>query len=168
MGNFVNRTTFARIRSGNDPDYADPPWLAVPPGSPNETVLDATPQQYLKISGDVLSEMTQGEKDAVDAAAVSALVDDNRATATAAIDNTQEPVGWETRSLIEVINQRDNYLTNRIEELQQALDAVKVSTGAVQGMKDAIPASWLATNTRDKPDAVQAYKDEISSGGADS
>ena len=76
MANVINRTTLVFLTSVNDPEYADPPWLVVPPGSENEAVIAAVPTQYRKIAGDVISEMTQAEKDAVDAATVAAIRDD--------------------------------------------------------------------------------------------
>ncbi len=116
----------------------------------------------------VVTEMSQGEKDAVDAAEAAALVTSNRATAAAAPDDTQDPIGWETRALIELLNKRDNYLVNRIAELQSALDNVKASSGPADNIRAAIPASWMATATRPRGDAIQDYKDDINAGGADS
>jgi len=75
--------------------------------------------------------------------------------------------GMSARALIAVLNQRDNFLTNRIIELQQAMDAMKASTGAVQNLRDAIPANFLPTAPRPRNDAIQDYKDEVSSGNAD-
>lgn len=77
MGNFVNRTTLQGRRSANDPEHPDPPWLFVPSGSDNESVMLTVPREYRKISGDVLSEMSRAEKDVVDAAALEASRDAN-------------------------------------------------------------------------------------------
>ncbi|MGI9294513.1 MAG: hypothetical protein ACR2PS_11080 [Pseudomonadales bacterium] len=73
----------------------------------------------------------------------------------------------EMRALIELMSKRDNYLTNRIIELQDALTAIKNSSGAASGIRDAIPASFMSTNTRVRRDAIQAYKDLIAAGDAD-
>ena len=75
MGNMVHRDTLAFMRSVNDPDYLDPPYLSVPPGSNNETLLRTVPARYLTLTGDTLAEMSQSEKDAVDAAALVAARD---------------------------------------------------------------------------------------------
>ena len=75
--------------------------------------------------------------------------------------------GVHARALVELLNKRDNYLTNRIAELQSALDAAKASTGAVQNLRDALPASWLPTNTRSRPEAFADYDALIDSGTAD-
>lgn len=72
MSDFLHRTTLEYVRSGNDPLYGDPPWLEIPRGSPNETLLTTVPRRYLVLEGDVLREMTRPEKDAVDAAVLVA------------------------------------------------------------------------------------------------
>jgi len=75
--------------------------------------------------------------------------------------------GMSSRSIIEIFNKRDNFLTTRIIELQDAMAAMKASAGTVQNLRDAIPATFLPTQTRPRNDAIQDYKDEISSGNAD-
>jgi len=75
--------------------------------------------------------------------------------------------GMSARSLIAVFNQRDNFLTTRIIQLQDAMDAMKASVGAADSIRAAIPANFLPTATRPRNDAIQDYKDEISSGDAD-
>jgi len=164
--NCLERTTLQYLRSVNDPDYPLVDYLPIAPGSPEQTLIDTVPRQYLKLTGDVLSEMTQGEKDAVDAAQAAALVSDNRVEAVDVAD-ANDGTGFHVRALIELLNKRDNYLTNRIEELQAALDAMKASTGNIAALRDSIPATWLPTNTRPRPDAVQDYKDSITTGGVD-
>ena len=75
--------------------------------------------------------------------------------------------GMSSRAIIEIFNKRDNFLTTRIIELQDALDAMKASVGAADAIRDAIPAIFLPTQTRPRNDAIQDYKDDISSGNAD-
>lgn len=169
MANVINRTTLEFRRSVNEPDFPEPDWK----WDPNMSAVAGVPFKYWKAppswDGDVGPvEMTQPEKDAVDAAEATALRDANRAAGVASIDTTQEPIGWNTRALIEILNKRDNYLVNRIAELQAALDAVKASTGPADNIRAAIPASWLATSTRPRPDAIQGYKDAINNGEVDS
>ncbi len=129
-------------------------------------VLWAT--KYWTVSGDSVLLLDQAGRDAVDAAEAAARVTANRATSEAAVDETGEPVGWELRALIEVFNRRDNFLVNRIAEIQAALDTVRDTPGNAGARLDTLPANWLATDTRTKPDAIADYKTEISSGGADS
>lgn len=169
MANVIHRTTLEFRESVNTPDFPEPTWKH----SPNMSGVTGVSDIYWKAPpswvGDVGPvEMTQPEKDAVDAAAAAALVTTNRGSALDSVDTTEVPVGWVERATIAVFNQRDNYLVNRITELQGALDAVKASSGPADNIRSAIPATWLATNTRPRPDAVQDYKDEINSGGADS
>ena len=64
-------------------------------------------------------------------------------------------------------NTRDNYLVTRIIELQDALLAIKASTGAADNIRAAIPASFSPSATKDRAVARQDLKDEINSGGSD-
>ena len=93
-----------------------------------------------------------------------------RTEVTTIVDATiaeRRSAGLRDRALIQLFNKRDNYLVNRIAELQAALDAVKASTGAADNIRAAIPASWLATATRTRGEAVTDYKDNITAGGSD-
>lgn len=169
MADVIHRTTLEFRGSVHTPDFPEPTWKH----NPNMTGVVGVPSIYWKAPptwiGDVGPvEMTQGEKDAVDAAEAAALVTANRAVAVAAPDDTQEPIGWETRALIELLNKRDNYLTNRIEEVQEDLQAIKASSGPADNIRNAVRNNYLATATRARADAVQDYKDDINAGGADS
>ena len=167
MANVLNKTADpADYRTSvNDPEYPTVDWFH----NPDLSAVVGVPRQYwARPLTDPVTEMTQGEKDAVDAADAAARVTRNRADAVAAPDNTEQAIGWETRALIELLNKRDNFLTTRIIELQDALIAMKASSGNVAALRDAIPASYLGTSTRPRADAVQDYKDDINSGGADS
>ena len=70
MSDVLNRETLQYRRSVNTPDFPDPPWLEVPRGSANETLLRTVPTRYLVLTGDVLAEMDASAKAAVDAAAL--------------------------------------------------------------------------------------------------
>ncbi len=67
MANVLNRTTLQCLKSVNTPDYPTEDWVINPDMSP----VDGVDQMYWKLTGDVLSEMIQGEKDTVDAARLS-------------------------------------------------------------------------------------------------
>ena len=170
MANVIHRTTLEFRRSANEPDFPEPTWK----WNPDMAGVAGVPEKYWKAPADWDAggagpvEMTAPEKAAVDAVLDAALVALNRNESTAAVDTTAQATGWSHRALIAVFNQRDNYIINRLEEIQLALDAVKASTGPADNIRAAIPASWLATATRDRPAAIMAYKDEISGGGADS
>jgi hypothetical protein len=64
MSSALHRTTFQIVDSINTPDYPVGTWVINPDLSP----VSGVAVKYWKLTGDVLSEMTQGEKDAVDAA----------------------------------------------------------------------------------------------------
>jgi len=102
----------------------------------------------------------------IDAATAQAITVTDRGLAE---DLPDSPIqdGMSARSIIEIFNKRDNFLTTRIIELQDAMDAMKASVGAADAIRDAIPANFLPTATRPRNDAIQDYKDEISSGNAD-
>lgn len=163
MAAVLNRTTKQYLRSANTPDYPAADWII----NPDISAVNGWPTKYWIITGDVITLMDQAARDAVDAAEAAAALADAKTEADAAPDS-KEALGVEFRALIAILNQRDNYLVNRISELQAALDTVRDTAGNAAARLDTLPASWLATNTRDRPDAVQAYRDEISSGGADS
>jgi hypothetical protein len=93
--------------------------------------------------------------------------EDFRTKAKAAADQTVDHAGMSARAIIEVLNKRDNYLVNRIIQLQTAMDDMKASTGAVGNLRAAIPANFMPTQTRPRADAIQDYKDEIDTGSAD-
>ena len=119
---------------------------------------------YWTITGDLVSLQSPAERDATDATIAAAIVTSNRAVAVALPDLSDR---IDVRALIELLNKRDNYLTNRIEELQQALDAVKASAGPADNIRAAIPAFWLVTATRTRAAAITDYKDDINAGNAD-
>jgi hypothetical protein len=65
MANVINKTTLQLLYSVNTPDYPTTEWIINP-------VLPACEAIYWKIVGDTVQEMTQPEKDAVDAAIAAA------------------------------------------------------------------------------------------------
>lgn len=169
MANVIHRTTLEFRGSVHTPNFPEPTWKH----SPDMTAVGAIPSKYWKapVDWDAVGagpvEMTQGEKDAVDSAEAEALVTANRAHATSDVDDTQGVVGWELRALIELLNKRDNYLTNRVGELQDDLQAIRVTTGPADNIRSAISANYLVTDTRTRADAVADYKADIAAGGAD-
>ena len=164
MPNWVHRTTKRFTRSVASADLAEP--VANYIEDPDLSAVTGFPSKYWIITGDVITLMDQASRDAVDAAEDTQTRVDLRADAVVDVDDATLS-GMELRAVIETLNKRDNYLTNRVVELQAALDAIKASTGQAQSIRDAIPASWLATNTRPRSDAVQDYKDDINAGNVD-
>lgn len=162
MADAVNRTTKEYRQSIHTPDFPVEDWII----NPNLSAVAGVENKYWKISGDVITEMNASEKQAVDDAEAAAQTTANRAEAVANPDEVTG-IGVRVRALIELFNKRDNYLVNRIAELQAAFDSVKASSGPADNIRAAIPASWLATNTRTRPEAIQAYKDDINAGNVD-
>lgn len=64
MASVLNRTTKEYLPSVNTPDYPTVDWII----NPDVSALAGVPTKYWNISGDTVTEMTQPEKDAVDAA----------------------------------------------------------------------------------------------------
>jgi hypothetical protein len=63
MATVLNRTSLELIESVNTPDYSTQDWVINPDLSP----VSGVPVKYWKLAGDVLSEMSQAEKDTQDA-----------------------------------------------------------------------------------------------------
>lgn len=64
MANVLHRTTLEERYSVNTPDYPVVDWII----NPDLSGVVGVPKKYWKITGDVVSEMNQAEKDVVDAA----------------------------------------------------------------------------------------------------
>ena len=116
MSNVTNRTTLEYRRSVNDPDYPDPPWLH---NSPQADALyeGGVPTKYWKISGDVVSEMTQTEKDAVDATERDA----QRDNVSNEIDRVEDIVRALALTLLDELN-------NHADKMNEILDAADNAT----------------------------------------
>jgi hypothetical protein len=71
MATVLNRTTKQLIKSVNTPDYPESDWII----DPDLSGVVGVTTKYWVITGDVVSEMSQAEKDVVDAAEVQALED---------------------------------------------------------------------------------------------
>lgn len=71
MANALNRTTLAYMRSINTPDYPVADWVI----DPDMSAVAGYPRKYWLLSGDKVTLMSQAERDAVDAAELSAQKD---------------------------------------------------------------------------------------------
>ena len=158
MATVLNRTTKQLIRSVNTPDYNPVDWII----NPDLTAVEGWPSIYWTITGDVVTLQNQTERDATDAAILATQVTEAKIEAPAPIAVGPDEIGMRLRAIIELFNKRDNYLTSRISELQITLDAVKASSGPVNSIRDAIPSSWMPTNTRPRSEAIQDFRDIIS------
>lgn len=171
MADVLNRTTKVYLQSVNTPDFDVADWIINPDLS---LVLPQEPNSiYWNIVGDVVTEMTQPEKDAVNAAEATAQTATNRQRAVDALSvgsdvSSNITEGIQLRELIELFNKRDNYIINRIVEIQDALLLVESTGGnANNRLNTGLQSSYLATNTRTRAEAITDYTDDINAGGAD-
>jgi len=162
MANLLHRTTKQYLVS-TDPNGLPEP-IANYIEEPDLSAVAGQPNKYWTITGDVVTLMSQAEQDAVDADIEAAKVLSDRATVVATPDNPNA-LGVEIRALIQLLNKRDNYLTNRVIELQDRVQAMCDSSGAASNIRTAgLAVSISATNTRSRSDAVQDYKDDTNAG----
>ena len=160
MANVLNRSTKQYLTSVSTPDYPVGAWII----NPDMSAVVGEPSKYWTITGDDVTLKSPAEQAVVDAALDAQKTQADRGEVIATPDNT-DALGTQIRALIQLTNKRDNYLTNRIIELQNRVQAMCDSSGAVANMKaDGLAVSISATNTRDRADAVQDYKDDTASG----
>ena len=77
----------------------------------------------------------------IDAATAAAIVVADRNVAATEPDLVGAG-GMRVRALIELLNKRDNFLTNRIIELQDALEALKASSGTPNSRINGLPDNY--------------------------
>lgn len=154
MAAVLNRTTKQFIRFANTPDYPAAEWII----NPDLSAVTGFASKYWTITGDVVTLMTQAERDAVDAQEAAESFDAAVANVVDPIANPTNSDGVLIRTLVEFVNKRDNYIINRLNELQAALLAAKATAGGADNIRDAIQASFLPTATRDKPTAMSDFK----------
>jgi len=63
MSSVIHRTTLDYLTSVNTPEYPETDWII----NPDVSAVTDVPRKYWKLDGDRVIEMTQSEKDAVDA-----------------------------------------------------------------------------------------------------
>ena len=168
MPNIVSNTVPSDYQLSVSPANFNPADYIVNPPGLITLLTGGVPGKYWKFNPGItdILEMTQGEKDAVDAAEATAITQGNRDQAVA-LPALVDAEGVHVRALIELFNKRDNYLVNRIVEIQDGLLAAKATAGGAQNTRDALPASYMATNTRTKADAIADYTADIDAGNQD-
>lgn len=163
MADVLNRTTKVHQQSVNTPDFPTAAWII----NPDLSAVVGFESKYWTITGDVVTLMSVSERAAVDTAEAAALTTSNRSGAVASVDQISG-LGVEHRALIQLLNKRDNFNTNRIVELQNRVQAMLDSTGGVANLRiDGLAVSISATSTRPLSDARQDYKDDINAGLVD-
>lgn len=124
MANVLNRSTLEYRQSVNTPDYTDPPWLFNPDMSP----VAGVPHKYWKLTGDTLSEMSSGEKAAVDAAQLTAVRD----AAAAQLDQQEDIL----RAFMLLVLDEFNAHTAKINAILTAVD----NAATLAALKTAVAA----------------------------
>ena len=124
MANVLNRTTKAYLTSVHTPDYPVQDWII----DPDVSEVAGFPTKYWSIIGDVVTLMSQAERDAVDAAeAAQAVLDENARQKSSYTDN-------------QIFRAQIKYVVDEINILRQATGTTPARTyaGAQQYMFDAI------------------------------
>lgn len=118
MANVLNRTTKVYLVSVNTPDYPTADWII----NPDLSGVQGVPVKYWKIVGDIVSEMNQSEKDAVDAALVpGAKITKKQALfdAGSALKSSQGYVDNVRDSLLSLYGDGNKIRPNRAAHVQQ-------------------------------------------------
>ena len=174
MANVVNRATRELRLSVNTPDFPTAQWI-INPDLSAFNAIGGYQARYAEISGDDVLLLSASERQQADNADRDTRIANSRTSALNALDRLIEEsapitvahIGLLLRELIELLNKRDNYVINRVEELQTTFDDIKATSGPADNIRAAIPSSFLATNTRSRKEAIDVFKSEISSGLAD-
>ena len=99
MGNYLHRTTKRYYQSTSPASLPEP--LANYIDEPDLSAVVGVPNRYWVITGDVVSEMSQGEKDALDAQALS---DSRDADIEAEIDALESVLRQLTKLIVSELN----------------------------------------------------------------
>lgn len=99
MGDFLHRTTKQYFKSISNVDLLEP--LANYISQPDMSAVEGVPSQYWVITGDVVSEMGQAERDAVDAATLTTRRD---STVNSEVDNVEGVMRQVIKLLISELN----------------------------------------------------------------
>ena len=110
MATVLNRTTKQLILSANTPDYPIGEWII----EPNLSAVTGFASKYWIITGDVVTLMTQGQRDTVDAAELAAARD-------AVADQIDQLEGYVRGSLLAILDEFNLHAT-RLVALLNAID----------------------------------------------
>lgn len=157
MASVLNKTTSPadyRI-SVHTPDFPSANWYI----DPDISAVVAVPTKYWKIGTNPVTEMNQTEKDAVDAAIVSAAKTAAKTAATNGIDGNE---GYDLRGIAKVV-------VDEINVLRQWLASFKTETAAATNLSNfqSRVAGLPATPDRTLAQAKTAYKNLISGSSLD-
>jgi hypothetical protein len=110
VANVLNRTTKQFIPSANTTEYPVEFWII----EPNMTAVVGQPSKYWIISGDVVSLMNQAQRDAVDAAELSAARDETALR----VDQVEDIIRALSLTLLDELNMH----TGRTNAILTAID----------------------------------------------
>ena len=138
MSNVINRVSKNVIYSVNTPDYPEVDWII----DPDLSAVQSVPKKYWKIAGDLVLEMDQSEKDAVDAALLPAAKEERKAYLSKVVEDllTSRHYDYGTRSAlntmyvesVKIKPNRSNYL----KPWSTWIDVVHVELAAKQSSVD--------------------------------
>lgn len=117
MGNYLHRTTKRYFKSTSPADLAEP--LANYIEDPDLAAVEGVPNIYWIITGDVVSEMSQGEKNIVDAAL---LVIRRDAAIQGEIDEIESVMRQLVRLMVSELNILRQQFNTTTLEVNQATD----------------------------------------------
>ena len=158
--------------SENETEYPQTDWIWNPASW--ATLYNIVPTKYWKLTvgGDDVEEMNAAEKQAVDDAQAAADLAKKRAEAVSRTD-----FDITTRELVEALLFEINKCNTRLQELQDALVAVKGTSGGSDNIRAAIPgasptsnpapASFLNIQPKLRSQVLQQMVDDINAGVAD-
>lgn len=139
----------------------------------NPTITVTLAQKYWKWNGSTaVVDMSAGEIAAIDAADAAAALAAGRAEAISRTD-----LDITTRELVEALLFEINKINTRVQELQDAMVAVKATSGGSDNIRAAIPAasptsnaapaSFLNIQPKTRGQVLQTMVDDINAGTAD-
>jgi len=124
--NVLNRTTRQYLASVNTPDFPVEQWIH----GPDMTAVAGWPSRYWTITGDVVSLMSQAERDAVDAAALGA----QRDGAVAQLDQTEDVLRALVLILLDELNTLRAQATHPITSITRASTTATATTSVPHGL----------------------------------
>jgi hypothetical protein len=121
MANVLNRTTKEFRRSVNTPDYPVENWII----NPDLSSLIETDSKYWIVEGDTVRDMTDVEKDVVDANEASAAEAAAKTAAKAVIDGADPIMNKTLTAIAEVIQDELQALKNNTPLASRTMDQLK-------------------------------------------
>lgn len=114
MGNYLHRTTKQYLVSVSPNELQEAPANYIE--DPDLSSVAGVPNRYWKITGDVITEMNQSEKDAVDAS----LLSDSRDATVAQIDDVESIIRQMVVSIVRELNIVRNWTVDFKAEVASA------------------------------------------------